>query len=446
MILGFWNMLTALEFLTMITSTDVFISTYGIFSAVDSHRVVVSGHSRGGHGALTFATHFPDRVLAVVSASGYPDRESYGDANILFDIDLQLSYMDPHLLAIHLSTIHEHDNTQSASNLKHMDLLVRSGSADRTVNPYFQRLIARVFAAEGVNVTYSEKEGADHWYWDFAVPEDGGVVFDPLIRTFIEQHALAGKNNQSSDTNIQMTSRSTSSNNNRNPTFSIVSLNAATFESKNGIQILQMKSRTKKATIHIHSVDRIKCHFYFIPSNVVSFSISNLFWEQWVDFICDTTTNNTNNAAITNDRYNMNENISISIGSSTPITITKPPTANNTHFCYSLYQQSTANSTSDTAGDPVVIKGWHVCDMTTTSTSTSSNQSRIHTKSRQSYEYGPARQVFQSSFLIIVGTKSITSYQTNNANTCTVNNINDDEKDDGDSNNNCQTTHKNETD
>ena len=37
----------------------------------------------------------PDRIRAIVSASGYADRESYGDANILFDLDLQLAYMDP---------------------------------------------------------------------------------------------------------------------------------------------------------------------------------------------------------------------------------------------------------------------------------------------------------------------------------------------------------------
>lgn len=48
-----------------------------------------------GHGALTVATHVPDRIRAIVSASGYADRESYGDANILFDLDLQLAYMDP---------------------------------------------------------------------------------------------------------------------------------------------------------------------------------------------------------------------------------------------------------------------------------------------------------------------------------------------------------------
>lgn len=48
-----------------------------------------------GHGALTVATHVPDRIRAIVSASGYADRDSYGDANILFDLDLQLAYMDP---------------------------------------------------------------------------------------------------------------------------------------------------------------------------------------------------------------------------------------------------------------------------------------------------------------------------------------------------------------
>ena len=106
---------------------------------------------------MTLGTHLPDSFLAMASASGYSDREIYGDANILFDMDLQLSYMDPLLIAVHLATIHEHDNTQTAGNLKYRPLFVRASSEDRTVNPFFQRMIARVFASHQVNVTYSEK-------------------------------------------------------------------------------------------------------------------------------------------------------------------------------------------------------------------------------------------------------------------------------------------------
>ena len=79
-------------------------------------------------------------------------------------------------VAIHLATIQEHDNLQLADNLRGKNAFIRAGGADRTVSPFFQRQIARVLSAEGVNLTYSEKAGADHWYWDFDQPEDGGVV------------------------------------------------------------------------------------------------------------------------------------------------------------------------------------------------------------------------------------------------------------------------------
>ena len=71
--------------------------------------------------------------------------------------------MDPLLISVNLATLHEHDNLQSMANLKYIDVFVRGGSQDRTVSPFFQRMIARALSVEQVNVTYSEKKGADHW-------------------------------------------------------------------------------------------------------------------------------------------------------------------------------------------------------------------------------------------------------------------------------------------
>ncbi|CAJ1457019.1 unnamed protein product [Effrenium voratum] len=39
---------------------------------LDDQRVLVTGHSMGGHGCFVFATHFPDRLLGAACASGYP--------------------------------------------------------------------------------------------------------------------------------------------------------------------------------------------------------------------------------------------------------------------------------------------------------------------------------------------------------------------------------------
>ena len=65
----------------------------------DTEKVVVTGHSRGGHGAWLLAAHRPDLSLAVVPAAGWLKREEYGDANIAFRRDTSLAHMDPMLEA-----------------------------------------------------------------------------------------------------------------------------------------------------------------------------------------------------------------------------------------------------------------------------------------------------------------------------------------------------------
>lgn len=64
---------------------------------MDISRIIYTGHSRGGHGALIMGVNIPDKALAVVPISGWIKREKYGDANIIFDLDTSMSYLDPAL-------------------------------------------------------------------------------------------------------------------------------------------------------------------------------------------------------------------------------------------------------------------------------------------------------------------------------------------------------------
>ena len=251
---------------------------------------------------LTLGTHLPDQFKALATASGYPDRESYGDANILFDLDLQLAYMDPLLIAVHLAALHEHDNMQTSGNLKGQHVLVRAGSEDRTVNPFFQRAIARVLEAQQANVTYSEKPGADHWYWDFETAEDGGVIFDPLTRSFLSDHAFELETSAAVNRSTLATDRSNFPRNNpagRIETalvdgFTVESWNPATFESVHGIRILAMISRLKKSVVEVLPVpssseqrtsfersDGTVCTWHLSPSNVEKFVVTSDFWERF---------------------------------------------------------------------------------------------------------------------------------------------------------------------
>jgi len=45
---------------------------------VDLKRILITGHSMGGHGAWIQATHYPDGLVGLAPAAGWLRKESYG--------------------------------------------------------------------------------------------------------------------------------------------------------------------------------------------------------------------------------------------------------------------------------------------------------------------------------------------------------------------------------
>ena len=88
---GYQTAMHALGVLETLSRTHPVLSK----SPADSSRVIFAGHSRGGHGAYMTSQHHGDRAVGVAALSGWWRREQYADANILFDLDLQLSFLDP---------------------------------------------------------------------------------------------------------------------------------------------------------------------------------------------------------------------------------------------------------------------------------------------------------------------------------------------------------------
>lgn len=396
---GYWTARTALEYLIAVTASSARLQAH-------PHQIVAGGHSRGGHGVLTLATHLPDTFQAIVTASGYPDRELYGDANILFDLDLQLGNMDPLLTAIHWAVLHEHDNQQTAGNLKYFDVFVRAGAEDRTVNPFFQRMIARFLQANQANVVLSEKGGADHWYWDFNAPEDGGVVFDPLSRSFIEDHAVFASSVSSSPMSRRARAAEAGG-------FTVESWNPATFESSHGVRILQMISRLKKAIIRVSSAGAAAADFpsqagkvdwVFQPSNVRRFIVSAEFWRR---FPCTKLMQNTD--------FEVCEAVSISIAGIVFI-IAEVGDA-DIEFVYSA-ESLPEEATEECVASQKRKFTWRLASggsgdsgnfpHGTRSRGSSSRQLAHSHCERRPYNYGPARQAFQGPFVIIVGTMNST--------------------------------------
>ena len=181
------------------------------------------------------------------------------DANVYFQHDIQMCHLDPSLKAIFERSIAgkiwlafvwallilvlllsssfllsffrsfcfsscfllENDCALTAENVVGLEVLLRVGTDDRTVPAWHTRRYGRVLREVGAAVTLSEIAGKDHWWWDTLEANDGGVLFDPPVRTFMQRHLAAP----------------------RAPPvhpFSVLSLNPAVFESKHGLRILQL--------------------------------------------------------------------------------------------------------------------------------------------------------------------------------------------------------------
>jgi len=202
---------------------------------VDRGRLVVTGHSRGGHGAWLFASLAPDKIRGVVAAAGWLKREQYGDANIAFRLDNSLSHMDPSLEGVLKGTNAENDVELYAAHLSNLPVLARVGSDDTSVPPYLTRKMARLVREYGGEVKLSELPGKNHWWWDTDATNDGGTMFDPEMRSFIDKalwsHPRGWKE-----------------------TFEVVTPNPAATHGRGGIRILQLVVPSNRGRVRVGRV------------------------------------------------------------------------------------------------------------------------------------------------------------------------------------------------
>lgn len=334
------------------------------------HRVVFAGHSMGGHGAWQSATHLPDRAIAVVSAAGWIRKEYYGDSNRFFVHDVGHAHVDPSLKSVLEACFTEFNSDLHSANLLGVPggVLARIGANDRAVPPWQVRRMVRLLREIGVNVTYEELPGKDHWWWDSTRANDGGVLNDKTMRDYFRLAFLkADRYDHLPDE------------------FETLTFNPASTESRAGCRILQQlnpfqisKLKFKKEIKHdkwsitTKNVGRIALDPRILCSRVELCKVSidkNLTYAFQADFMVE--------------------------------------------FClesaYAVEVQNDAASTpwlSARAGD---MHLWKVCDLQSShmDSSTSllaSSKSYIFEKyQRGPHNYGPARQVYASPFVIVVG-------------------------------------------
>ncbi|RHZ56847.1 hypothetical protein Glove_396g73 [Diversispora epigaea] len=183
-------------------------------------KLFISGHSNGGQGALFFMSHFPESVIAGISAAGFLKIQKY----VPYYCWNSESHIDPILKGILESSITEFNNDLYSANLVDIPILVRVGSDDDNVPPIHSRMLVRLVNEHSGNihaVNLSEISEKGHWFEN--------IMNDELMQTFLNKYLIISHKNETSLTTKYPKK------------FTIVLNNPASFGGKNGIFVEQLK-------------------------------------------------------------------------------------------------------------------------------------------------------------------------------------------------------------
>lgn len=167
----------------------------------DAARVLWAGHSMGGHGAWHALTHAPHVSIGGAPMAGWIKKEEYGDSNAFMQLDATGSAVSPHLRAVLQAASGGQDAAAAIPALGGvgLPLHIRVGRNDNTVSPWFSKRMLRLLrSGAGVgggvlgggaappNATLELVHGKEHWWWDTASENDGGVLADNVLLRFYE--------------------------------------------------------------------------------------------------------------------------------------------------------------------------------------------------------------------------------------------------------------------
>ncbi|KAI8833518.1 hypothetical protein BJ741DRAFT_551218 [Chytriomyces cf. hyalinus JEL632] len=213
---------------------------------INPDKLIYTGHSNGGQGAWWMSSHYPDRALAAIPASGYLKIQFYTP----YYMRLGDAYTDPVFRAIMESSIAENDIDMYAANMAGVPILARTGGNDDNVPPMNTRRIVRLVNEWNRNpnsIHLSEVSAQGHWFT--------GIMNDDILQSFLDEH-LDPLNNPGW----------------QHPplpeAFTISTLNPGSTGSKGGIRILQLEVPFRLATIRVHRVEQ---HWVLNTTNVRRF-------------------------------------------------------------------------------------------------------------------------------------------------------------------------------
>lgn len=158
--------------------------TKGLLPNITLQHSILAGHSMGGHGAWITSTNTPNVFQCIMPLASWIKKEEYATSNLFLALDISNSFINILLKHIIERCLYEYHIDHMIDNLITSNIYLRVGSHDFTTYPWFTRRMYRLLKQKQMNVTIEEVFGKQHWWWDTAVDNDGGVVNDVKIREF----------------------------------------------------------------------------------------------------------------------------------------------------------------------------------------------------------------------------------------------------------------------
>eukprot|EP01062_Namystynia_karyoxenos_P032040 TRINITY_DN23691_c0_g1_i1.p1 TRINITY_DN23691_c0_g1~~TRINITY_DN23691_c0_g1_i1.p1 ORF type:complete len:905 (+),score=243.45 TRINITY_DN23691_c0_g1_i1:70-2715(+) len=146
-------------------------------------RVIYTGHSNGGFGAVLLSGLDPDSALGVAPLAGMA---TIGDSQHAAP---PRRVTDPALHAMLDRSLAEYRGDPLLGNLVGVPFLARAGERDQVISPWLSRKISRLMCEHANDTTraacrFRELKGKEHWWWDTEETNDGGVMNDKQMRKF----------------------------------------------------------------------------------------------------------------------------------------------------------------------------------------------------------------------------------------------------------------------
>jgi predicted esterase len=147
---------------------------------IDPARVLLAGHSMGGHGTWHVGLAHADRFAALAPSAGWASFATY----VPFTLRRDATDADPRLRELWERAMAPDNALAQMAHARGMPVFVLHGAADDNVPAFHGRMLAARAREAGAAVVYREVPAMGHW-WDR--PETPGVdcVDDPEMMAFL---------------------------------------------------------------------------------------------------------------------------------------------------------------------------------------------------------------------------------------------------------------------